>query len=135
MTVERTKEGSVANKELRDWIAGIEDAGELKLIPGAEPREEIGGIVDIYQRRMGNRAVMFDEVPGFAKGHRVLANILTSVTRINIALGLPPRGSEMDLIRWWRNYMRDAPTFPPKQVNGGPLLENISEGKAVDIGR
>jgi len=30
------------NKDLRDWIRGIEAAGELKLIKGAEPKEEIG---------------------------------------------------------------------------------------------
>src|ERR1700686_1196405 len=90
-------EATVANKDLRDWIDGVEAAGELKVIIGAEPKEEIGGIVDIYQRRMGNPAIMFDEVPGFPKGSRVLANILTSVPRINIALGLPPQGSAMDL--------------------------------------
>jgi UbiD family decarboxylase len=124
----------VPNKDLRDWIGDVAAAGELKIIRGAEPREEISGIVDIYQRRMGNPAVMFDEVPGFAKGHRVLANILTSVPRINLALGLPPGGSQMDLIRWWRNYMKNAPSFKPRQVNGGPLLENVREGAAVDIG-
>ena len=85
----------MANKDLRDWIDGVKAAGELKVIKGAEPKEEIGGIVDIYQRKMGNPAVMFDEVPGFPKGHRVVANILTSVPRINVALGLPPNGSEM----------------------------------------
>jgi len=123
----------VANKDLRDWIAGIEAAGELKVIKGAEPREEIGGLVDIYQRRMGNPALMFDEVPGFAKGHRVIANILTSTPRINIALGLPAQSSDMALIQWWRSYMREAPTFPPQAVNGGPLLDNVLEGQAVDL--
>src|SRR5438445_10671826 len=108
----------LANKDLRDWIEGIQAAGELKVIRGAEPKEEIGGIVDIYQRHMGNPAVMFDEVPGFPKGTRVLANILTSVPRINVALGLAPKGSEMELVHWWRSYMRDAPSFEPRAVNG-----------------
>ncbi len=117
------------NKDLRDWIREIAAAGQLKIITGAEPHQEIGGIVDIYQRKMGNPAVMFDEVPGFPKGHRVLANILTSVPRINIALGLPPQGSEMDLIRWWRDYMKHAPTHQPRQVNGGPLLENAEKSR------
>src|SRR5215472_10736346 len=125
----------MANKDLRDWMGEAAAAGEMKVITGADPQEEIGGIVDIYMRQMGNPAILFDEVPGFPKGHRVLANILTSVPRINIALGLPPQGSEMDLIRWWRDYMKDAPTHKPRQVNGGPLLENVSEGKAVDIDR
>jgi len=104
----------MANKDLRDWISALEAAGELKVIKGAEPREEIGGIVDIYMRKMGNPAVMFDEVPGYPRGHRVIANILTSVPRINVALGLPLQASEMDLIQWWRNYMRDAPTHAPR---------------------
>src|ERR1700739_4870849 len=98
----------MANKDLRDWIAGIAAAGQLKIIKGAEPKEEIGGCVDIYQRKMGNPALMFDEVPGFPKGHRVIAKILTSVPRINVALGLPPQASEMELIQWWRNFERGS---------------------------
>ena len=43
----------MANKDLRDWIAAIDAVGELKVIKGAEPKEEIGGIVDIYMRKMG----------------------------------------------------------------------------------
>ena len=89
----------MANKDLRDWIEGVRAAGELKVITGAEPKEEIGGIVDIYMRKMGNPAVMFDEVPGFPKGHRVIANILTSIPRTNLALGLPPDSAR----RWSRS--------------------------------
>ncbi len=123
----------MANKDLRNWIEEIEAAGELQTISGAGTSEEIGGIVDIVQRQMGNPAVMFDDIPGFPKGHRVLANILTSVPRINIALGLPPDASDMDLVHWWRDYMKQAPSFKPTEVNGGPLLENVREGKDVDI--
>ena len=104
----------MANKDLRDWLKGVEAAGELKIIKGAEPKEEIGGIVDIYMRKMGSPAVLFDEIPGYPKGSRVLANILTSVPRINVALGLPPQSSEMDLVQWWRKYMGEAPSIPPK---------------------
>jgi 4-hydroxy-3-polyprenylbenzoate decarboxylase len=123
----------VANKDLRNWIEAVAAAGELRTIEGAEPKEEIGGIVDLYQRKMGNPAVMFDAVPGFPKGRRVLANILTSVPRNSITLGLRPDASEMDLIRWWRDYMRNAPSFKPVEVNGGPVIENVTEGAAVDI--
>ena len=121
------------NKDVRDWIDGIKAAGELKIITGAEPKEEIGGIVDIYMRRMDNPAVMFDEIPGFPKGYRVIANILTSIPRVNLALGLPPQSSEMAQIQWWRNYFKSAPSKPTKAVNGGPLLDNVLEGKDVNI--
>ena len=32
----------MANKDLRNWISEIEAAGELKIIRGAEPKQEIG---------------------------------------------------------------------------------------------
>ena len=118
---------------MRDWIEGVKAAGELKIIKGAETKEEIGGFVDIYMRKMGNPAVMFDEVPGFPKGHRVLANILTSVPRINIALGLPPETTEIELTQWWRKYFKNAPSHPTKAVNGGPLLDNVLSGADVNI--
>ncbi|HTH98418.1 MAG TPA: UbiD family decarboxylase [Stellaceae bacterium] len=123
----------MANKDLRDWLAAVEAIGELQTIHGAEPKEEIGGIVDLYQRKMGNPAVLFDSVPGYQKGHRVLANILTSVKRINVALGLPVDGTEMDLVQWWRTYMRDAPMKPVKEINGGPINENVFTGGEVNI--
>ena len=48
-------------------------------------------------RKMGNPAVLFDDIPGYPKGHRVLANILTSIRRIHMTLGNSPDGSELDL--------------------------------------
>ncbi len=124
----------MANKDLRDWIAEIDKAGELRRVSGAGREEEIGGITDIYQRKMGNPAVMFDDIPGYPKGHRVLSNLLTSIPRINITLGLPAEASEMELIGYWRDYMKDAPTIPPTAVNGGAVMENFHEGADIDIG-
>jgi 3-polyprenyl-4-hydroxybenzoate decarboxylase len=41
--------------------------------------------------------------------------------------------SEMELIQWWRDYMCRAPSFTPRAVNGGPLLENVTAGKDVNL--
>ena len=125
----------MANPDLRDWIAQIDEAGELRRVSGAGLEEEIGGITDIHQRRMGNPAVMFDDIPGYPGGYRVLSNLLTSVPRINLTLGLPAHASEMELIRYWRDYMKDAPAIPPTVVNGGAVMETCVEGADVDIGR
>ena len=127
------KGGRNWDQDLRYWMEAVDAEGALKRIDGAEPMEEIGGILDLYQRRMGNEAVLFDEVPGFPKGHRVLANVLTSVPRINIALGLPAGGSERELVLWWRDYMKNAPRYAPEVVASGALQENQIEGDAVDI--
>lgn len=123
----------MANKDLRDWIKELDEAGQLQHVSGAEREEEIGAIVDIHMRKMTNPAVLFDDVPGYPKGYRVLANILTSVPRINIALGKPVDTSEIELVQYWREYMKDAPSIPPVEVNGGPLVENVFKGDEVDI--
>src|SRR5262245_19161192 len=91
----RTTHGANASKQdLRVWLAEMEAASEVTHISGAEREREIGGIVDIYQRKTGNPAVLFDDIPGYPKGYRVLANILTSVRRINLTLGIPADGTE-----------------------------------------
>src|SRR6202166_2461502 len=103
-------------QDLRAWIAQLRAAGELQDISGAEREKEIGGIVDIYQRRIGNKAVLFDDVPGHPRGHRILANILTSIPRINITLGLDPEASAVELVHYWRRYMKEAKAIPPATV-------------------
>src|SRR5882757_910110 len=120
-------------QDLRTWLGQIDAAGELQVIKCADREEEIGGIVDFYQRQAGNRAVLFDDVPGFASGYRVLANILTSVKRIKLTLGLPPDASDMALIDYWRKYMKQEKTIPPVTVPTGLLLQNVSRGAEVDL--
>src|ERR1700691_6211916 len=119
-------------RDLRSCIAQLRAANELQDIEGAEREKEIGGIVDIYQRRIGNKAVLFDDVPGFPRGHRILANILTSIPRINITLGLDPDASAIDLVHYWRRYMKEAKAFPPVTVKSGPVMENVRTGNDID---
>src|SRR5215471_13683532 len=122
-------------QDLRAWIAQLRAAGELQDIKGAEREREIGGIVDIYQRRIGNKAVLFDDIPGHPRGHRILANILTSVRRINITVGMPIESSAIELVSYWRKYMKEARSIAPIKVKSGPLMENVKSGKDVDIHR
>src|SRR5215213_6391067 len=103
-------------QDLRSWIDQMESAGELMRIEGAEREEEIGGIVDIYQRKMGRPAILF-----------------VSVKRIALTLGLPENTSEIELVRFWRNYFKHAPTVEPTPVNTGAALENVFTGADIDL--
>ena len=120
-------------QDLRAWLAAMEAAGEVTRISGAEREREIGGIVDIYQRKTGNPAVLFDDIPGYPKGHRILANILTSIRRIHLTLGNDGKGSELDLVRHWRAYMKEARTIPPVTVPTGALMDNVKTGDDIDL--
>src|SRR3954471_17572817 len=78
---------TVAKKQdLQSWLGELDAAGDIQHVSGADRETEIGGIVDIYQRKMGRQLLLFDDIPGFQKGYRVAANILTSVPRINRTL-------------------------------------------------
>jgi len=122
-----------AKQDLRSWIAAIEAADQLQRVGGAELDEEIGGIVDVFQRRIGNKALLFDDIPGYPSGYRILANILTSVPRINSTLGLPPQSKAIDLVQFWRRYMREMKSIPPVSVASGPVQENVKGGNKLDL--
>src|SRR3954470_15112503 len=120
-------------QDMRSWIALMEANGEIQHVTGANREEEIGGLVDIFQRKRGTPALLFDDVPGYPKGYRLLSNFLTSARRINLTLGLPADAGEMELVHYWRRYMKDAKTIPPKEVKTGALLENVREGKDINL--
>jgi 4-hydroxy-3-polyprenylbenzoate decarboxylase len=123
----------MAKQDLRTWVAAMDAAGQLQKVSGAELEQEIGGIVDVYQRKIGNKALLFDDIPGYPRGFRILANVLTSVPRINMTIGLPAHASEIDLVAFWRRYMRDMKSIPPREVNNGLILENVQTGEQVDL--
>lgn len=120
-------------QDLRTWIAQLEAADDVQLVRGADRDKEIGGIVDFYQRQTGNRAVLFDDIPGFPSGYRVLANLLTSTRRIKATLGLPEDATNMDLISYWRRYMKDAKSIAPVEVPTGLVMENVYRGDDIDL--
>src|SRR5205809_7988377 len=122
----------MANPDLRDWLAQMEAAGELQKVSGANREEEIGGIVDIYQRAANNKAVLFDDIPGFPRGYRVPANILTGVKRIALTMGIPPEPTESDLVNYWRRYLTAAKSIPPATVTSGPILGHVDSGAELN---
>src|SRR5258708_3344027 len=120
-------------QDLRAWLAEMEAAGEVTHISGAEREREIGGIVDIFQRKIGNPLVLFDDIPGYPKGHRILANLLTSIRRINMTMGHPSDGTEIELVRHWRKDMNEAKTIAPGAVASGAFLVNVETRGDIDL--
>src|SRR5216684_109899 len=120
---------------LREWIAAVEAIGELSRVDGADAATEIGGLVDLSQERMGNPAILFDAIPGYPAGHRLVANVLTSYPRLALTLGLPPELGPKELVGAWRLQLKDRPPTPARLVEGGPVLGHVARGRAVDATR
>ncbi|MDR7566733.1 MAG: UbiD family decarboxylase [Armatimonadota bacterium] len=121
--------------DARDWLRQVEALGELRVVRGASWDLEIGVITEEVQKRRNppGPAVLFDEVPGYPAGYRVLVNTLGSPRRLALTLGLPTDASDRELVSLWRKRSREIQPIPPVEVPDGPVLENVLEGDAVDL--
>jgi UbiD family decarboxylase len=122
-------------QDLREWIARVDDLGELTRVDGADAHLELGGLVDLYQWEMGNPALLFDQIGGYQPGHRLLANVFTSLRRIAISLNLPLEYGPRDFVQAWRTQLKDLQPRPAVLHERGPILENQQRGDQVDITR
>src|SRR5262249_9135802 len=77
--------------------------------------------------------VVFDEVPGFPKGHRVLVNFFSG-RRMNLTLGFPTELSKLELSdAFFQNNPNKVEPIPYELVESGPVFENVVEGDDVDV--
>ncbi|MDR7598062.1 MAG: UbiD family decarboxylase, partial [Armatimonadota bacterium] len=113
--------------DARDWLRQVEALGELQVVRGASWDLEIGVITEEVQKRRNppGPAVLFDEVPGYPAGYRVLVNTLGSPRRLALTLGLPTDATDRELVSLWRKRSREIQPIPPVEVPGGPVLENV----------
>ncbi|OGA20158.1 MAG: hypothetical protein A3H32_02765 [Betaproteobacteria bacterium RIFCSPLOWO2_02_FULL_63_19] len=130
------KPGKLNYQDLRDFLAAVEQRGELKHVKGASWDVEMSSIVElIYREGKGHRpAVLFDETPGYPKGFRNLFGTIGSTWRIAKALGLDESMVQpMQLHESWYKKSRDIRGIPPRTVTSGPIMENVLTGDKIDI--
>jgi 4-hydroxy-3-polyprenylbenzoate decarboxylase len=138
-------------QDLRDFIANLEQLGQLKRI-GLEvnPYLEITEICD-RTLRAGGPALLFEH----PKGHLIplLGNLFGTVQRVALGMGQesvtalrevgqllaflkepdPPKGLK-DIWEKWPLF-KQVLNMPPKVVNHAPCQENVFTGTEVDLSR
>ncbi|MFC1902746.1 UbiD family decarboxylase [Chloroflexota bacterium] len=126
----------VSYKDLREWIEQAREIGELETIPGADANIEIGTMSQVNARNEGP-ALLFDEIPGYENGFRVLTNVMVNMKTINLTFGLPletdVRGAIENMGGKMEEWHGRAKEFPHKVVDSGPILENVEEGDRVNL--
>ena len=101
---------------------------------GASWQEDIGAITEMLDHSEGSPAILFDDVPGYPSGRRVIVNCNGTPTRQAVTLGLPlAQGTHEGLIAFWRATLDELRPVPPREVSDGPILENVLEGDAIDL--
>ena len=60
--------------DLRDWMDEVDKAGELRVVSGADWQEDIGRITEMLDHTPDSPCVVFDDIPGYPSGWRVISN-------------------------------------------------------------
>ncbi|HEY3053877.1 MAG TPA: UbiD family decarboxylase, partial [Thermoanaerobaculia bacterium] len=119
--------------DLREWIVEADKLGEIEIVRGASWQEDIGMAAEIVMHSDSAPCVIFDDVPGSPKGFRVLSNFFGG-KRKNMTLGYPLELNRIELSEaFLRTSLKDMKTIPYKEVDGGPIFENIMMGDDVDV--
>jgi UbiD family decarboxylase len=123
----------IAYDDLREWLVQAERLGEVRNVSGASWQEDIGLAAEAVLRAENGPCVVFDDIPGCAKGFRVLLNMFAG-TRRNMTLGFPDHLTKWELSDAYREaYLKDQKIVPHEIVEDGPIFENVLTGSDVDV--
>jgi 4-hydroxy-3-polyprenylbenzoate decarboxylase len=118
--------------DLREFLALVDEDGELRRFDGADWMLEIGAINEAMSQRRGPMC-LFDEIKGYPKGYRVSSNPFTSYRRTARVLRLPVDLGGVDLLNAWREKIRNVSPIEPVEVADGPVFEHSMTGEAIDL--
>ena len=130
------RQARVAYDDLREWINEAEKLGELVRANGYSWQEDIGMAAELLQHDAKAPVALFDDIPGYPKGFRVLTNFFGG-RRQNMTLGFSPDLNKIELSEAFLadfQKISDKP-LPYQVVETGPVMENVIEGDAVDVTR
>ena len=122
----------MAFPDLPAFIDAAASIGEVKKIDGAHWNLEIGCLTEMMAEKEGP-LLLFDAIPGYPKGFRIVTNVLATARRFALALSLSPDLSRLDILKAWKEKQRGLKPFAPIEVASGPITENILDGDRMDL--
>lgn len=121
-------------RDTREWIERVRAIDGLRDVHGVDWQAGIGEVTEMLDHAEGSPCVLFDDVPGYPTGHRVIVNCNGTPARQAVTLNLPPeQGTHDGLFAFWRSVLDGFQPVDPVDVESGPIFENILEGDAVDL--
>jgi UbiD family decarboxylase len=139
MTAFDTPRTSVSYRDLREWIEEVDKLGELAHVTGADWNLEIGALTDVARKDLGINcpAMLFDQVPGYPEGFRVITNTLQSLGRNALTLGIPSGLTRRNYVDAVDARLSSIEPIAPVVVDASsaPVTENTLTGDAVDLFR
>jgi UbiD family decarboxylase len=120
--------------DLRTWLNEVDKLGQLMTVENLHWDLELSTLTEIINERSKTRpAILFDRIKDYPQGYRVAANLVSSVGRLALTLGMKAGMSDMDFVQAWRQQVKKITPIPAKTVSTGPLFENVKEGKEINV--
>jgi len=96
IAITNNRQARVAYDDLREWIEEADKLGELVRANDYSWQEDIGMAAELLQHDAKAPVALFDKIPGYPKGFRVLTNFFGS-RRQNMTLGFSPDLNKIEL--------------------------------------
>src|SRR3954464_16012357 len=115
-----------AQGDLRELIRLARERGELEVIKGANTYLEMGALYELSLRDRYPPLLLFEDIPGYPKNHRVLMNVRFSrIFQSDLSLDA--------LKKFGARSPGEADPFPPHWLESGPITENVLRGANVMV--
>src|ERR1035437_1141450 len=135
-TIDRTWLGLYdrPHRDLREFLERAESIGEVTRVKGANWDLEMGALAEIVNHKRSEApALIFEGIPGYPPGFRVLSGSGNSSKRMALMLGFSMPQTAIDVVLAYRDRMKQHKPIPPTVVKQGPILENIDRDEDVDL--
>jgi UbiD family decarboxylase len=123
--------------DLRVWLEEARRLGQLKDVSGADWNLELGALSELNVKKENPPALLFDEIPHYPKGFRVVTCTTSSPVRLSSILRINHQQTHRDLVQTLRGqpkkWQAQARDYDPVAVTSGPIFENIQVGEDVDL--
>ena len=121
-------------EDLREWIVEADKLGEVRYVDGLSWEREIGMATELLHHSDPAPAAVFDNIPGYPKGFRVLTNFFGG-KRQNMTIGFAEGLNRLELSEGFLEVYEneDNQPVPHEIVDDGPIFENVITGDDVDI--
>ncbi|HXF76617.1 MAG TPA: UbiD family decarboxylase [Methylomirabilota bacterium] len=120
--------------DLRTWLSDVDQLGQLMTVENVHWDLELSTLTELINERAKTRpAILFDRIKDYPKGYRVAANLVSSVDRLAMTLGMKPGLGDIGFVRAWRQRVKKIAPVAARTVSSGALFENTRTGKDLSL--
>ena len=123
--------------DLRAWLDEVRGLNELRDVLHAHWQLELGTISELNVKKAHPLALLFDRIPDYPSGYRVLTCSTASPARLSSILRLGVEHDHNALVQKLRGrpaaWQSRAADYPPVTRKDGPAQQNVAQGPEVDL--